>query len=198
LVLSGTFSLVVLSKESNKIGVAVASGSKAVGDRVPHVMPGIGAVATQAYTQVTYGVKGLELMKKGIKPRDALNTLLEKDPESNRRQVAMIDIFGRKATFTGNDAPEWNGKIEGENYIAIGNLLSGDEVIREMAKAFKETEGNLVTRMAKALKMASMMGGDRRGENSAALLLAGPEKMEANIKVDYDENPIECLIEKLT
>jgi uncharacterized Ntn-hydrolase superfamily protein len=194
---SGTFSLVVYCAETKRLGVAVASGSKSVGKRVPHVKPGVGAVATQAYTRIFYGRKGLELMSRGLKTKQVLKRLLKNDPESNLRQVAMIDIKGRTSTFTGKDAPEWKGVIQGEGYIAIGNLLSGEEVLRALVNGFIQSKEKLAIRMANALEMASLIGGDRRGERSAALLLAEPDNIEVKLMVDEDKSPISKLIEKL-
>jgi len=194
---SGTFSILAISPDCKLMGVAVASGSTCVGDRVPHAKPGIGAIASQAYTNVIYGIKGLELLMKGLTPQETLNTLLGEDSERELRQVAIMDFKERKAVFTGASAPEHHGEIVGENYIVIGNLLSRKEVVSGMAKQFESSSGDLAWRMVKALKAGREGGGDKRGEKSAALIVVNTEKVEVEIKVGAHENPIEELLRKL-
>jgi uncharacterized Ntn-hydrolase superfamily protein len=195
---SGTFSMLAISADSNKMGVAVASGSTYVGDRVPHVRPRVGVIATQAYTNATYGINGLELLMNGLKPQEVLNTLLGADPEKNLRQVAIMNFKREKAVFTGADAPKYHGEIMGDNYIVIGNLLSGKEVISNMAKQFESSNGGaLAWRMMRALKAGSESGGDKRGEKSAALVVIGTQKVEVEIKIGVHENPVEELFHRL-
>jgi uncharacterized Ntn-hydrolase superfamily protein len=186
-----------MSHESGLLGVAVASGSARVGDRVPHVKPGVGVVATQAYTNIAYGVRGLELLRRGLSPTEALNKLLIEDSESDKRQVAIMDFNGRKAVFTGANVPEYSVEIVGKDYVVLGNLLSTKAVVTSMAENFESSSGNLALRMVKALEAGSKSGGDRRGEVSAALIMVSAEKVEAEIKVDLHENPIEELFQKL-
>jgi uncharacterized Ntn-hydrolase superfamily protein len=194
---SGTFSILAISPDSELMGVAVASGSTHVGDRVPHAKPGIGVIATQAYTNVIYGIKGLALLMKGSSPQKALNTLLREDPERNLRQVAIMNFKKEKAVFTGANAPEHHGEIIGEDYIVIGNLLSRKEVINSMAEQFESSSGNLASRMVEALKAGSESGGDKRGEKSAALVVVGAEKVEVKIKIGAHKHPVEELFHKL-
>jgi uncharacterized Ntn-hydrolase superfamily protein len=194
---SGTFSILAISPDSKLMGVAVASGSTHVGDRVPHAKPGIGVIATQAYTNVIYGIKGLELLMKGSSPQKALRTLLREDPERNLRQVAIMNFKKAKAVFTGANAPEHHGEIIGEDYIVIGNLLSRKEVVNSMAEQFESSSGNLAWKMVEALKAGSESGGDKRGEKSAALVVVGSEKVEVKIKVGAHRNPVEELFRKL-
>lgn len=193
----GTFSIVAISPNSGLMGVAVATGSTSVGDRVPHAKLGVGVVATQAYTNVMYGLKGLELMAKGLSPKEALDKLLSEDRGRELRQVAMMDVKGRKAVFTGSKVPEWYGESIGKDYVVIGNSLAGKEVVSSMAQEFEGSSGDLAWRMMKALEAGSECGGDKRGERSAALIMVGPEKVEVEIKVDMHENPIEELRRRL-
>jgi uncharacterized Ntn-hydrolase superfamily protein len=179
------------------MGIAVASGSTYVGNRVPHAKPGIGVIATQAYTNVTYGIKGLELLMKGLAPQKALNKLLGEDHERNFRQVAIMDFKKRKAVFTGANAPKYNAEIMAKDYIVIGNLLSRKEVVSSIANQFESSSGDLAWKMVKALKAGSESGGDRRGEKSAAVIVIGAEKVEVGIKIDVHENPVEELFRKL-
>jgi uncharacterized Ntn-hydrolase superfamily protein len=196
-VFSGTFSILAISPDSKLMGVAVASGSTYVGDRVPHAKPGIGVVATQAYTNVTYGIKGLELLMNGLTPQKALNALFGEDPERNLRQVAMMNFKREKAVFTGANAPEHRGEIIGEDYIVIGNLLSRKEMVSSMAKQFESSRGDLAWKLVEALKAGSGSGGDKRGEKSAALVVVGVEKVEVEIKIDMHKNAVEELFRKL-
>jgi len=194
---TGTFSILAISPDSKSMGVAVASGSTSVGDRVPHAKPGVGVIATQAYTNVTYGTEGLELLAKGSSPKIVLDRLLMEDPERELRQVAIMDFKRRKAVFSGVKAPEFHGEVVGEDYIVIGNLLTGKEVVNSMAKEFECYSGDLAWRMLKALKAGSESGGDKRGEKSAALIVVDTVKVKVEIKVDVHENPIEELCRRL-
>ena len=194
---TGTFSILAMSPDSKLMGVAVASGSTSVGDRVPHAMPGVGVIATQAYTNVAYGTKGLELLANGLSPKEALNKLLMEDSGRELRQVAIMDFTKRKTVFTGTGVQDWHGAATGENYVVIGNLLAGKNVVLGIAEEFEKTGGGLAWRMARTLTAGSESGGDKRGERSAALVVVDREKVEVKIKVDGHEAPIEELIRKL-
>jgi uncharacterized Ntn-hydrolase superfamily protein len=194
---SGTFSIIALSPDSRLMGIAVASGSTSVGDRVPHAKPRIGIIATQAYTNVNYGINGLKLLNEGLSPQEALKKLLEEDSERSLRQLAIMDFKRRKTVFTGAKVYMYHAEIVGEDYIAIGNLLSKKEVISNMAQRFKSSCGDLALRMIEALKAGSQSGGDKRGEKSAALIVISTERVEIEIKVRAHSNPIEELLCKL-
>ena len=194
---AGTFSILAISPDSKLLGVAVASGSTSVGDRVPHAKPGIGVIATQAQTNIAYGIKGLELLEKGLTPKEALDKLLMEDPQKELRQVAIMDFKTRKAAFTGVKAPDFRGEVVGKDYIAIGNLLSRKEVVNSMAKEFENSSENLALRLSMALKAGSESGGDQRGEKSAALIVVSARKVETKIKIDIHENPIAELCRRL-
>jgi uncharacterized Ntn-hydrolase superfamily protein len=194
----GTFSILAISPDSGLMGVAVASGSTSVGDRVPHAKPGVGVIATQAYTNVTYGIKGLELLASGLSPKQTLDRLLMEDSGRELRQAAIMDFKRRKAVFTGANTPEFRAEIVGESYIVIGNLLAEKEVVKSMAEEFERSSGDLAWRMAKALKAGSESGGDRRGEKSAALIVVSTEKVEVEIKVDKHVNPVGELFRRLS
>jgi uncharacterized Ntn-hydrolase superfamily protein len=193
----GTFSILAISPESKSLGVAVASGSAPAGYRVPHAKPGIGVVATQAFTNVVYGLKGLQLLARGLSPIEALDRLLQEDPDREWRQVAIMDFKGKKAVYTGSMAPGWCGEIVGDDYAVIGNMLAGKEVLSSMAKEFEFSSGDLAWRMAKALKAGSNSGGDRRGEISAALIVVGAEKVEVKLRVFAYGDPVGELCRRL-
>ena len=194
---TGTFSILVISPDSKLMGVAVASGSALVGDRVSHAKPGVGVIATQAYTNVAHGIRGLELLANGLFPEEVLNKLLMEDSGRELRQVAIMDFKKRKAVFTGAGVSDWYGEATGENYVVIGNLLVGKNVVQNIAREFEKTSEELAWRMAKALKAGSESGGDKRGERSAALIVVDRKKVKIKIKVDEHKAPIEELIRKL-
>jgi uncharacterized Ntn-hydrolase superfamily protein len=194
---TGTFSILAISADSRLMGVAVASGSTTVGDRVPHAKPGVGVLATQAFTNVDYGMKGLQLLTNGLLPREALDRLLMTDSRRELRQVAIMDFKRRRAIFTGAKVPYWCGEATGEDYVVIGNLLAGKDVVTRIAEEFERTSGDLALRMVRALEAGSESGGDRRGERSAALVVVCLEKVEVNIKVHKHECPIKELTRKL-
>ena len=194
----GTFSILAISPDSRLMGVAVASGSTSVGDRVPYAKPGVGVIATQAYTNVTYGIKGLKLMANGLSPKDVLDRLLMEDSGRELRQVAVMDFNGRKGVFTGVKAPEFRGEVVGESYVVVGNLLAAKEVVTSMAGEFERSSEDLACRMARALKAGRGSGGDRRGEKSASLIVISTEKVEVEIRVAKHANPIGELFQKLS
>jgi len=191
---TGTFSILAISPDSKLMGVAVASGSTSVGGRVPHAKPGVGVIATQAFTNVAYGIRGLELMTSGLSPKEALSKLLMEDSGRELRQVAIMDFKKRKVVFTGASVPDWYGEVMGKDYVVIGNLLAGKHVVLGIAEEFEKKSGELAWRMAKALKAGSESGGDKRGETSAALIVVDRKKVKVKIKVDEHKTPIEELI----
>ncbi len=190
----GTFSILAISKDWKLMGVAVASGSTAVGLRVPHALPGVGVVATQAYTNIAYGIEGLRLLAEGLTPEQTLKKLLAGDPQREKRQVAIMDFAGRKAVFTGVEAPEARGEIVGEDYVVVGNLLRDIGVLENMAKRFEEANGKLVFRLLEALKAGSESGGDKRGEKSAAITVVDEKDVLLKLRVDESPNPIQKLV----
>ncbi len=193
----GIFSILAISSDRKLMGVGVASGALSVGDRVPHAKPGIGAVATQAYTNVIYGIKGLELIREGLSPHEALDKLLQEDPEKNLRQVAIMDFQRRKAVFTGALVSEYYAELCRRDHVVIGNMLSGKKVISNMAKEFENTSGHIASRIVNALRAGRESGGDRRGELSAALIVVNTKKVEMKITVDMHTDPIEELSRRL-
>ena len=188
-----TFSIVARCPKTLALGVATASASIAVGNRVPRVKAGVGAIATQAKTNIKYGIEGLKLLEMGFSPKKTLETLLEKDSEREERQVIIIDAQGRIAAFTGRKTLEYKGHIVGKNYAVAGNLLASKRVIEAMAIAFEESKGEtLVERLLRALEAGQKAGGDRRGRASAALKVCD-DKRTISLKVDFDPHPIKEL-----
>jgi len=192
-----TFSIVAFDPGTQELGVAVQSKFIAVGAVVPWARAGVGAIATQSYANTTYGPRGLELLSQGVKPDDLLAKLLEADEGRESRQVGVVDARGRSASFTGKRCLEWAGGVAGEGFCCQGNILKGEEVVQGMAKAFKEAKGDLGDRLIAALQGGQEAGGDRRGMQSAALLIvregwgyAGLNDRYRDLRVDDHAEPI--------
>jgi len=188
----GTFSMVARCKKTGELGVCVSTAVPAVGSVVPHVELDVAAIATQATTNVMYGVKGLQLIKLGLSPSNALDALLREDDRREVRQVIMVDKDGRTAAFTGRETVEWRGHLTGMNYATAGNMLVGPQVIEAMAKTFESTDGPLEERLMRVLEAGQNAGGDKRGRVSAALLVMKhfkPDSLRPWIDLRVDEHP---------
>lgn len=166
-----TFSIVAADVEAGDWGIAVASKFPAVGSVVPWARAGVGAVATQAWANTSFGPRGLELMASGLSAEETIRSLSAEDDGREKRQVGMVDLTGAPATFTGADCIHWAGGRTGEGYACQGNILVGPQVVEAVARGFEEAGGDLVDRLAAALVAGDRAGGDRRGRQSAALLV---------------------------
>jgi uncharacterized Ntn-hydrolase superfamily protein len=166
-----TFSIVAFDPANGDLGVAVASKFPAVGAVVPWARAGAGAVATQSWANTDFGPEGLQLMGGGLPAPQALDAVLEPDGDREERQVGFVDARGGAATFTGANCMDWAGGATGDGFAAQGNILAGQEVVAELARAFTETQGDLCDRLLAALLAGDAAGGDRRGKQSAALLV---------------------------
>ncbi len=166
-----TFSIVAFDSENGDLGVAVASKFPCVGAVVPWATAGVGAVATQAWANTDLGPDGLRLMGEQLGAADALDAVLEADDGRDERQVGFVDARGGIATFTGSNCVHWAGGRTGDHFAAQGNILAGADVVEEMARAFVDTAGELCDRLLAALLAGDAAGGDRRGKQSAALLV---------------------------
>ena len=194
---AGTFSIVAYDADAGEWGIAVASKVLAVGYIVPWAKAAVGAVATQAYANLDYGVEGLALLAEGLSARQVLERLRQKDPEAGRRQVAIIDAAGDVAVFTGEETLAWSGHIAGDGYSVQGNILVGEEVLKEMEGAYVAAEGPLARRLLAALKAGEAAGGDKRGKESAALLVVregggyqGKTDRLVDVRVDDHVEPV--------
>ena len=167
-----TFSIV--ATDGVDVGVAVASKFIAVGAIVPHARAGIGAVATQCYANPRLGPLILELLESGLNASDALTKAISEDPGKEERQIGVVSIRGDAAAYTGSKCPEYAGHIVGSNYAVQGNILVGPEVLEKMAKAFETKRGELVDKLLEALTAGDAAGGDRRGRQSAAIIVLRP------------------------
>jgi uncharacterized Ntn-hydrolase superfamily protein len=166
-----TFSIVARDPATGEMGVAVQSHWFSVGSIVTWAEAGVGAVATQSFVDPGYGMRGLELMRRGTAAPDAIDQLVKADEQRDGRQVAMIDASGRVEAYTGKSAIAAAGHIVGDNFSVQANLMANDRVWPAMAKAFESTKGDLADRMLAALEAAQSVGGDIRGRQSAAILI---------------------------
>jgi uncharacterized Ntn-hydrolase superfamily protein len=166
-----TFSIVAFDPVRGDWGVAVASKFPAVGAVVPWARAGVGAIATQSFANVDYGPHGLDLMAGGMSALEALDALVTADHGRAQRQAGAVDAQGRAATFTGDECVAWAGGTTGEGFACQGNILVGPEVVDAMAAAYAGTDGDLVDRLMAALEAGDAAGGDRRGRQSAAVLV---------------------------
>jgi uncharacterized Ntn-hydrolase superfamily protein len=195
-----TFSIVAYDPQAQEWGVAVESKFLAVGAVVPWAQAGVGAVATQSYANTSFGPNGLALMAQGLSAQEALDQLVAEDEDRARRQVGLVDAQGRAATFTGDECLAWAGGLTGTYYAAQGNILVSSATVEAMAKTFEETRGELADRLVAALAAGQAAGGDRRGRQSAAVLVVRPEggyggynDRYLDLRVDDDPEPIERL-----
>ncbi len=166
-----TFSIVAADLAAGDWGVAVASKFPCVGAVVPWAKAGVGAVATQAWANTSFGPDGLDLMSGGLAAEEALRQVVDADEGREDRQAGFADAAGRAATFTGGKCMEWAGGATGRGFAVQGNILVGERVVQEVVRAFTEAEGDLCDRLLAALQAGDAVGGDRRGRQSAALLV---------------------------
>jgi uncharacterized Ntn-hydrolase superfamily protein len=195
-----TFSIVGYDPQAQEWGVAVQSKFLAAGAVVPWAQAGAGAVATQSYANTSFGPNGLALMAQGLSAQEALDQLIAEDEGRARRQVGLVDAQGRAATFTGDECIAWAGGVTGTYYAAQGNILVSGATVEAMAKTFEEAHGELADRLVAALAAGQAAGGDRRGRQSAAVLVVrleggygGYNDRYLDLRVDDDPEPIERL-----
>jgi uncharacterized Ntn-hydrolase superfamily protein len=195
-----TFSIVGYDPDNGDLGIAVQSKFFAVGAVVPWAEAGVGAVATQSWANTTYGPRGLELLKIGLSAQQTLDHLIQDDSGRKTRQVGIVDVNGSIANYTGEGCHDWAGAVSGKNYTAQGNILAGEAVVKAMGEAFEQTEGELADKLMAALFAGQENGGDKRGQQSAALLVvrkkggySGFNDRYIDLRVDDAEKPIEEL-----
>lgn len=195
-----TFSIVAYDPKTDDLGVAVQSRFLAVGAVVPWAKAGVGAIATQAYANTSYGPEGLKLLESGLSVQETLDKLIQADDGRAHRQVGIIDAKGNAVAYTGAETNAWAGHYIGKNYAAQGNILAGEEVILSMGEAFEKTEGPLAEKLIAALEAGQAAGGDTRGQQSAALLVVrknggfgGFNDRYIDLRVDDHAQPIEEL-----
>jgi len=180
--------------------VAVQSKFLAVGAFVPWARGGIGAVATQAYAEITYGSRGLEWLESGLSPEDTIDRLTGDDEMRSHRQVGVVAARGRSASYTGEECVEHAAGVIGENFAAQGNILTNGSVPQAMADTFRGSSGRLADRLLAALAAGEEAGGEKRGMESAALLVVRPgggyggnHDRWLDLRIDHSNSPIEDL-----
>lgn len=195
-----TFSIAACDLKAGEWGVAVQSKFLAVGPIVPWAEANVGAIATQAYANTSYGPRGLAMLRLGFSAEETLKKLLETDEGREHRQVGIVDSQGRAAAFTGKECYEWAGHIVGKNFAVQGNILVSRKTVEAMASAFERTRGPLAQRLIEALRAGQRAGGDRRGQQSAALLVVKEKggygeftDRLMDLRVDDHPRPIEEL-----
>jgi uncharacterized Ntn-hydrolase superfamily protein len=195
-----TFSIVAFDPRNGDLGIAVQSKFLAVGAAVPWARAGAGAIATQALANLSYGPDGLELLSKGASAPEAVETLTAADEQRDHRQLGIVDAQGRAMSYTGAQCMNWAGHIVGPHFACQGNILVSGATVQAMAKAFQETAGELAERLVAALAAGQAAGGDRRGQQSAALLVVrtggsygGYTDRYIDLRVDDHPHPIEEL-----
>ena len=195
-----TFSIVAHDAAEAAWGVAVSSKFPAVGAVVPWAQAGVGAVATQSYAKMSFGPDGLALMRAGQSAEDALAALLADDDGRETRQVALVDSSGRAAAHTGRDCHDWAGHKCGAGFSVQGNLLAGEAVIEAMATGYTQADGELADRLVAALQAGEYAGGDKRGKQSAAVLVVQPaggyggdNDRYLDLRVDDADDPVRKL-----
>jgi uncharacterized Ntn-hydrolase superfamily protein len=195
-----TYSIVARDPHTGQLGVAVQSHFFSVGSIVPWAEAGVGAVATQAFTNADYGPEGLAIMREGRSAEQSLETLLKGDEEREIRQVALVDAQGNIAVHTGNRCIPAAGHLTGEDFSVQANMMVNDSVWPAMKRAYEEASGDLVDRMLTALEAAQEAGGDVRGQQAAALLIVSDERQQKpwqgrlfDLRVDDHPRPIEEL-----
>jgi uncharacterized Ntn-hydrolase superfamily protein len=196
-----TFSIVAADVEAGDWGIAVASKFPCVGAVVPWARAGAGGVATQSWANTSFGPDGLALMGDGVGAQEALDRLVSADDGREDRQAGLVDASGRAATFTGSKCMDWAGGIAGDRFAAQGNILAGEAVVAELARAFADAEGDLCDRLLAALVAGDSAGGDKRGRQSAALLVVrdgggyeGRNDRYIDLRVDDHADPINELV----
>lgn len=167
----GTFSIVAADLETGEVGCAVQSKYFSVGAVVPWARAGVGAVATQAAGVAAYGPRALAELERGASPEQALERVLADDAARETRQLGVVTADGRPASFTGAACLDWAGDRTGAGFAVQGNILAGAGVVEEMARAYDETVGPLVERLVAALEAGQAAGGDKRGQQSAAVIV---------------------------
>jgi uncharacterized Ntn-hydrolase superfamily protein len=195
-----TFSIVAADPDAGEVGVATQSKFLAVGAVVPWARGDVGAVATQSFADATFGPRGLDLMADGLEPTAVLDRLLEGDQKRDLRQVGVVNAAGRAASFTGNECFEHAASVVGDAYACQGNILASADVVPAIAEGFERAQGPLAERLIEAMRSGQLAGGDRRGQEAAALLVAklgagygGTNDRYIDLRVDHHEQPIEEL-----
>jgi uncharacterized Ntn-hydrolase superfamily protein len=191
-----TWSIIARDTLTGQIGIAVATRFFAVGARVPYIAAGFGAIATQAMVNPYYGIDGLKLLRERRTPSDIVTTLLAADSGRESRQLHVMDARGTIAAHTGTDCVDWCGHLAGDGFSVAGNMLAGPAVLDETAKAYvAEASLPFPQRLLAAMHAGEFAGGDKRGKQSAALVIHAQEEWAAlDLRVDDHPDPLAELV----
>jgi uncharacterized Ntn-hydrolase superfamily protein len=195
-----TFSVVARDASNGDFGIIVQSKFPAVGSVVPWAKADVGVIATQAWANVSYGPRGLDLMTGGKSASETLRLMLKEDSGAQHRQVGIVDQKGHAVAHTGKECMSWAGHYVGNGFACQGNILAGADVVSNMADAYEKTEGDLIDKLFAALNAGQAAGGDRRGMQSAAVLVVrknggyeGGNDRYVDVRVDEHPSPIKEL-----
>jgi uncharacterized Ntn-hydrolase superfamily protein len=190
-----TWSIIARDTTTGHFGIAVATRFFAVGARVPYIAAGIGGIATQALINPYYGIDGVRLLREGQEPRDIVKTLIAADDGRESRQLHIMGAGGQIASHTGRDCVEWCGHVEGDGFSIAGNMLAGARVLDDTKAAYIANENlPFAPRLIAAMRAGEAAGGDKRGKQSAALLIYGDEEWSAlDLRVDDHIEPLDEL-----
>jgi len=195
-----TFSVVARDPSNGDFGIVVQSKFPAVGSVVPWAKAEIGAIATQAWANVSYGPRGLDLLMAGKTASETLRILLKEDSGAQHRQVGIVDKNGHAVSHTGKECMNWAGHYVGKGFACQGNILASEDVITNMASAYEKAEGDLIDKLFAAINAGQAAGGDRRGMQSAAILVVrkeggyeGGNDRYVDVRVDEHPSPIKEL-----
>jgi uncharacterized Ntn-hydrolase superfamily protein len=186
---------IIARDASGAFGVAIATRFFAVGALCPHAQSGVGALSTQALVNPHYGAQALELLGKGLTAPEVVQRLIAPDEGREHRQLHVIDTAGRIAQHTGGECVGWAGAVAGDGFSVAGNMLANEQVIQQTARAFHESRKPFAERLISALRAGEAVGGDKRGKQSAALLICSTEDYpELNLRVDDHADPLAELV----
>jgi uncharacterized Ntn-hydrolase superfamily protein len=187
-----TWSIIARDSVTGQFGIAVATKFFAVGARVPHIAAGIGGVATQALVNPYYGIDGVKMLREGKSPQEIVAALLASDSGRESRQLHILDAQGRIAAHTGKDCVDWCGHVKGDGFSIAGNMLAGARVLDDTAKAYAANDKlPFARRLLTAMRAGEAAGGDKRGKQSAALLIHDTEEWSAlDLRVDDHADPL--------
>src|SRR5258708_11972595 len=187
-----TWSIIARDDMTGQFGIAVATRFFAVGARVPHIAAGLGGIATQALVNPYYGIDGLKLLREGRTPRETIETLIAADSGRESRQLHIMDAGGRIAAHTGRECVDWCGHIESNGFSIAGNMLAGARVLDDTASAYIANKTlPFARRLIAAMRSGEAAGGDKRGKQSAALLIHGDEEWsDLDLRVDDHTDPL--------
>lgn len=190
-----TFSITAKCEKTGQIGIGISTKVIAVGARCIFAKARVGAIASQSFSNPYLGINGLTYLENGLNATEALEKVLSEDPSTEVRQVSIVDSQGNVAVHTGEKCIEWTGHQIGENFSAAGNMLVGKDTIQEMARAFEENSHlKFSNRLLTALEAGQQAGGDKRGRQSAALLIVEEEDYPLlDLRVDEHEDPVKEL-----